>query len=118
MTQIECINAFKYKDKIYESYYDAESARNEYIGNRLYKMYNRYGKLTSDFDCATFVYLETKQSANQFIEDCICEDVICTGVKEGDIGLFLWNGNTAEYEYLDIVLCKGMYNVLAQLLDS
>lgn len=118
MTQIERINAFKYKDKLYESYYDAEIARNEDIGNRLYKMYDKSGELTSEIDCAVFVYLETKQSANQFIEDCVDEDLIYAGIKEGDSGLFLWNEHIAEYEYFNTNLYEGMQKILTQLLNN
>ena len=118
MAQIECINAFKYKGKIYENYHDAKIARNEDIGNRLYKMYDRYGELTSDFDCATFVYLQTEQATSQFIDDCKENGVISYGIEERDTGLFLWNEYTNEYGYLDIDSYKGMYNVLAQLLNN
>lgn len=118
MAQIERISVFKYKDKFYESFYEAEIARNEDIDNRLYKMYNSSGELTYDFDCATFVYLQTRQSASQFIKDCIDEDVIYTGIEEGDIGLFLWNEHTMEYMHFNTNLYEGMQKILTQLLNN
>lgn len=115
MAQIECITAFKYKDKIYENYHDAKIARNEDIGTRLYKMYDGSGTLTSNFDCVKFVYLQTEQATSQFIDDCIENDVISFGIEARDTGLFLWNECNYEYEYLDVDLYKGISNVLAQL---
>lgn len=118
MEKIEAIEAWKYKDKIYEDYYEAKKAFNNDIVNHPYFLYNRKGELISSLTNTYIIYLPDIEATVHFLEDYEDEDISYTGITEEDTGLFFWNKKNGTFQYFELDLYEGIYKILAQILKK
>lgn len=118
MAKIEIVEAWKYKDKIYEDYEEAKAAREKDLQNCPYQLYDIQGRRVDELSDAYFVYLPDEKAGKQFVKDCEEDSVDNTGITENDSGLFFWNEWDSTFEYFDRDLHEGMYKVLAQILKK
>ena len=75
------------------------------------RMYDHFGDVSDHPDTAKFVFLETRESVEIFIEECKAVESFYNGIEPNSPGFYIWDIPSQRYVLADI---DAIENVISQ----
>lgn len=81
------------------------------LGKTSPRMYDSFGDVTYDANCAKYVMLPSKEATKEFIDLCEKEGAEYEGINEYSLGLYFWVIEEQKYVEIDV---DAMLHVIEQ----
>lgn len=100
---------------IYEAedgkHFDNEEACRAYESRITPRLYDSFGDVAYDTNCAKYVMLPSKEATKEFIDLCEKENAEYEGINEYSLGLYFWVIEEQKYVEIDV---EAMLHVIEQ----
>ena len=81
------------------------------LGKTSPRMYNHFGDVEDCAEAAKFVFLETREAAEAFIEECRAVESSYDGIELNSLGFYIWDTANQCYVLADM---DAIENVISQ----